>query len=288
MSSIIQKKYSQKRQHYVFDNVYTFKLKPRLIYVGTHKRTSYCEKKHSHDFCEIIFVINGHGYVTVNEQEYFVKKGDIVIYNPCDEHFEKSSDTEPFEFIFFAIDRFEIMNMPKNCIIPKDYKCVYPSGKTFDVLNQIFCRMLSEINSKERYYAEILKELARTALMYIIRVILADENPIKPYYNNKVLNMAIDYINNNLSGDLSLDNIAANCFVSKYYLSHLFSSYKGIGIGKYILELRIKEAKYLLKTTDKKVNEISEEIGFNDTSYFCRAFKKEVGCTPLKYRNEIK
>lgn len=284
MSNSTQEQYINKRQHYVFEKLFTFKLKPRLIYIGDYKRINVEEEKHFHEYCEIILVTEGHAIIEINGYDYEVKKGDVVVYNPYDIHSEKSINSKSFEFVFFAIDKFEIKNLKKNCLVPDDCKRIYSTGESYDMLHLILNRMLTEIDEKKRYYGEILKELSRTALMYIIRVILADEHPINPYYTDNTLNLALEYIENNISGDLSLDTIAANCFVSKYYLSHLFAGYKNMSIGRYVLECRINNAKDLLVATDKKVAEIGEMVGFNDSGYFCKVFKKEAGCTPLEYR----
>ncbi len=284
MSNSTQEQYINKRQHYVFEKLFTFKLKPRLIYIGDYKRINVEEEKHFHEYCEIILVTEGHAIIEINGYDYEVKKGDVVVYNPYDIHSEKSINSKSFEFVFFAIDKFEIKNLKKNCLVPDDCKRIYSTGESYDMLHLILNRMLTEIDEKKRYYGEILKELSRTALMYIIRVILADEHPINPYYTDNTLNLALEYIENNISGDLSLDTIAANCFVSKYYLSHLFAGYKNMSIGRYVLECRINNAKDLLVATDKKVAEIGETVGFNDSGYFCKVFKKEAGCTPLEYR----
>ncbi|MBP3626971.1 MAG: AraC family transcriptional regulator [Clostridia bacterium] len=281
---------SANRQHYVFDKNYTFKLKPRLLYVGDLKqKPGWEEKPHCHDFCEIIFVVSGHGFVSINDMEYPLNQGDVVIYNPGVMHSERSSENHPFEFIFFAIDRFEITNLPKNHLLPENSDFVHSCIKSYDVLNFIFKQMILESDKKEYYYGEISKELARTALMYIIRTIYCDEvDSNKPFQNNEVLNIAIDFINDNISGDLSLKNIASKCFVSKFHLSHLFKQHKNCSIGSYILDIRLTKAKKLLEDSDLSISDICRETGFKDTSYFCRAFKKNVKITPLKYRKSCK
>ncbi len=286
MGNNSNEQYVNKRQHYVFEKFFTFKLKPRLIYIGDYNRTNAEEEKHFHEYCELILVTEGHAIIEINDRNYEVKKGDVVVYNPYDMHSEKSINSKSFKFVFFAIDRFKIQNLKKNCLVPDDCKRIYHTGESYDMLYLIINRMLTEIDEKKRYYGEILKELSRTALMYIIRVILADEHPINPYYTDNTLNIALQYIDDNLSGDLSLDTIAENCFVSKYYLSHLFAGYKNMSIGRYVLECKINRAKELLAETDKKVSEIGEAVGFNESSYFCKVFKKETGCTPIEYRNQ--
>ena len=84
--------------------------------------------------------------------------------------------------------------------------------------------------------------------------------------------------------EITLDTIAEACFTNKYYLSHLFTRAQGVSVGKYILDKRIKEAKRQLENKDLTVAQIAADVGFNDSSYFCRVFKKETGLTPLAYR----
>ena len=105
---------------------------------------------------------------------------------------------------------------------------------------------------------------------------------------NKVMQDAIRYIEDNYTGDISLEELAAKCLVSKYYLSHLFSKSTGKSIGRYILDKRLYMAKYMLSSTDLSVEQVSLQCGFSDSAYFCRLFKKEQGCTPTQFRKKEK
>lgn len=69
---------------------------------------------------------------------------------------------------------------------------------------------------------------------------------------------------------------------SKLYLS--CDKYLGMGIAEYIRTLRLEHAQQLLRETTMTITQISAESGFEDYNYFCRIFKKEVGCSAKKYR----
>ena len=282
---VIHRYNSDERQHYLFEDRYIFKLKPRLLYAGELKKSGgWQERPHSHKFCEIIFVVDGRGTTTVNEKRLDFQKGDILIYNPDVVHFEESSLSEPTEFMFFALDKFEITDLPQNHLLPPDYNFIYRSGECYDVLYDLFFRMISEFESKKNFYLEISQNISRTILMYIFRVINFSDDSFDIHKSNKAFDLAIKYINDNYMYNISLEDIASKCYVSKYYLSHIFTQLKGISIGKYLISLRIEAAKKLLKNTGLSVSTIAEQSGFGDPNYFSRIFKKETGISPLQYR----
>ena len=89
-------------------------------------------------------------------------------------------------------------------------------------------------------------------------------------------------------GEISLEELAAKCLVSKYYLSHLFTKSTGKSIGRYILDKRMYMAKYLLSSTDLSVEQVSTDCGFSDSAYFCRLFKNTIGTTATEYLNFVR
>lgn len=92
------------------------------------------------------------------------------------------------------------------------------------------------------------------------------------------------FLISHLNEDLSVDRLTAEFHISKNKLYDSCSKYLPIGIAEHIKNLRMEEAKRLLKETNLSVREISDKVGFNDYNYFCRVFKKEVGMSALKYR----
>ncbi len=278
---------SAERQHYLFRHQYSFKIKPRLLYVGDLKRgEDWRENEHSHDFCEILFVEGGKGFVTIDGTRREIKSGDIIIYNPGTQHFEESSDSDPIMFKFMALDRLEITDLPKNHLLPPDCDFIFPAEHYKDLFLQELNRMIQEFDGGDVFYTEIAESIARTLIMYIFRIINHEEEDPTLFRNNKTYDMALKYMNENFRNDISLETIAEHCFVNKYYLSHLFTRIQGVSIGKYIISLRIKDAKIRLTNTGDSVALIASSVGFHDPGHFCRTFKKETSYTPLQYRKQ--
>jgi YesN/AraC family two-component response regulator len=84
-----------------------------------------------------------------------------------------------------------------------------------------------------------------------------------------------------------LQRLADSLHLSKFYTSRVFLQETGSTISDYLTVRRIKEACRLLQTTTLSVEQISREIGFPNTSYFCKMFKRNLGTTPLKYQSEV-
>lgn len=97
---------------------------------------------------------------------------------------------------------------------------------------------------------------------------------------------AINYINQNLDQVLTLPVVAEEVNFSAGYLSYLFTNEMNISFSSFILNLRIKKAKLMLEQTDEKLYIVAESVGFRDTGYFNKVFKKRIGLTPSKYRKE--
>lgn len=101
---------------------------------------------------------------------------------------------------------------------------------------------------------------------------------------NRVISMVEQYIQKNYMKELSLDILADKVYLTPHYLSSIFSREKGIGINKYIKNVRMEKARELLLDTNMKISDICKLSGYSNLSYFCKAFRNEYGVTPEKYR----
>lgn len=103
--------------------------------------------------------------------------------------------------------------------------------------------------------------------------------------NSYVLKSALLYMTENYMRKLSLNDVAQHCYVSSWHLSKLLNQYTGRGFFEIINMIRLDRARELLENTGRKVQDISEEVGFQDVAHFSRIFKSYVGCSPKEYRN---
>ncbi len=282
---ILHRYNTKERQHYLLDKQYSFRLKPRLLYVGSlDKQGGWREAPHSHGFLEIVFVVDGHGTVDIGGNEYGIRRGDILVYNAGLTHFEKSSIDDPLEVRFVAYDKLEITELPPDWLLPPAYGFLFHSGDMYGTFCSYFDMLIRECERRERFYAEIVQNVSRTLLMYLFRLVNQTENAARLLDSSRTMDMALKYIDDNYNRNISLEELAQACHVNKYYLSHLFSRIQGVSIGKYILCRRIDEAKRLLLLGELSVGAVAEECGFDDASYFSRVFKKETGQTPRMFR----
>lgn len=146
-------------------------------------------------------------------------------------------------------------------------------------------KLLLDFDLVEEIYAMESFESIETAL-YDSFSILA-ENLVKSRENdkNKLVLDAIHYIENNYDDpSIDLTFMSGMLHVSNSYFSRIFKKAKNQTFVEYMTGIRLDKAKELLRTSDKKVYEIAQQVGYDDAHYFSYNFRKKVGMTPLQYR----
>lgn len=119
---------------------------------------------------------------------------------------------------------------------------------------------------------------------------LSEESSNSIYDDNEktnvtAINLAKQYIINNFNKNITLKEVADEVFLSQNYLSELFKKEMGEGFYDFLSRYRIQVAKDLLLTTNLRVYEVAQNVGYNDSITFGRAFKKLTGATPNSFRN---
>ncbi len=112
---------------------------------------------------------------------------------------------------------------------------------------------------------------------------LLDENLSNEYKLNQTLN----YIEKNFKKNITLKEVAEYMNYSTTYFSKSFKKYVGVNFNKYITQIRVQEAKRVLRETNISINDLAFDMGYNEPNYFCKVFKKEEGITPSEYREKV-
>jgi ABC-type sugar transport system substrate-binding protein/AraC-like DNA-binding protein len=112
-----------------------------------------------------------------------------------------------------------------------------------------------------------------------------DRNKYKLKKNKEVLKKILEYINNNYN-NASLKVMSDELHLHKNYICKIIKEATGKTFVELVNEIRFKVAKQMLETTDKSIETISEEIGYNNPNYFYKLFKSIYGITPGKYRQK--
>ena len=113
---------------------------------------------------------------------------------------------------------------------------------------------------------------------------------IKEYSLNQsdnIVQRACEYVLNHIDEDITLTSIASNLNISKNYLCSIFKQQTGENFLEYATKAKMERAKILLKKYDYKVYEVSDLLGYKETSYFSKLFKKHTGYTPAEYKKNI-
>lgn len=99
-----------------------------------------------------------------------------------------------------------------------------------------------------------------------------------------IIESSLDYIEQNLDHDLSLEQIANQFHFSKYYYHRLFSAVMGVSLNNYILERKLNASVNLIQNTDQSLTEIGSQLNFSTPSAFSRAFKRQFDLSPSALR----
>ena len=99
-----------------------------------------------------------------------------------------------------------------------------------------------------------------------------------------IIQNVLDYMHTYYNEELSLKTLSQRFHVNPIYLGQLFQKEMGVVFSEYINHYRLEKAKELLKTTHLRAGEIGKQVGYSDTTYFYKQFKKHVGTTPTEWR----
>lgn len=256
-------------------------LNTELIYINKSDSDSqnWIGLKHSHHFAELFYVTNGSGEFLVRDERLPIKKHDVIIVNPNIEHTEISDFSDPLEYFVIGLNGISFISdedtVPYVRFRDPDKSILLYLYKAFE-----------EYNAKQEAYLELCKHLVQVMLILILRKKHVSINVSATEKVQKEVALVKNYIDVHFKSNITLESLAEEAHINKYYLSHLFKKTYGISPVKYLNRVRMDTAKFLLESTNYSVLEISEIIGFKSQSYFSQTFKREVGVAPLDYRKE--
>lgn len=234
---------------------------------------------HFHKDIEIVYVIDGDCEVFADRKKDRIKTGDIYISFPNQIHYYQGCKTGMYLLVILSPDIiFELKDVL--------YDNIPKSNVLHSVSDKRYVKLFKESLDTEGKYAPTLTVgLLNQSMAYMI-----PELELKPRIktNNTTLQEVLNYCSSNFANNITLDDVAEQIHLSKYHISHLFNDKLGLSFNNYLNSLRINTACDLLEDTDKKMADISEEVGFGSIRSFNRAFQDTMNMSPLEYRNQFK
>ena len=242
---------------------------------------------HYHEFCKLLLLCSGKGGYSVDGQHYSLKTGDVVLIGSRCVHRPEFESGMPYERIIIYISpEFLRKQSTPECDLEKIFDgtrgyVLRPDEKDRNVLLKIAEQLEKELAGNE-YGREILgNSLLLRLLIKTGRNLRSTEvqkpSPVVPT-NKRILDI-LHYIDEHLTDDFNIDELAEVFYISKYHMMRLFRKEVGQSIHNYIIERRLLLARELIRK-GTGATETCFQVGFHSYSSFTRAYGKRFGTTP--------
>ncbi len=242
-----------------------------------------------HNFWEMFYVLDGSVCVSADEKIYNLEKNQIIFHKPMELHkFHINSTASVFVISFTLSGEKEqhFNNLTLNL-----------SAEQREILITLISILEKNQDENKDYYNRFLKGFHNNPLLiqqtqcileYFLLTLcenktdfsLSDDSFSAETFKNSVLLME-----EHITDWVTLPQIANHLNISVSYLKKIFAKYTGMGVHKYFLKTKMVYACKMLKK-GKNVNEIAETLNFSSPNYFSSVFKREIGVSPIAFRNE--
>jgi AraC-like DNA-binding protein len=246
--------------------------------------TTEITEAHKHDFYMLLMIDKGRGTHTIDFVEYPVSNSSIFFLAPGQAHqWSISADTTGYQVMFSPA--FLAQKGPL-------WPFFTPSATPLLQLNKEQCRQLSqefdamytEVKNKQPLYSNILHQRLQVTLLLLQRWYTAANPGITQRTENHLINKFLQLLEKYYQQQASVQFYAQHLHITPSYLNQVCSRETGRTAGEYIRERILLEAKRMLALTAMDIREIAYSLGFRDSSYFSRFFRKYTGHTPLEFR----
>jgi len=250
--------------------------------------------EHNHGFWEFVYVDGGKILCNTPKGNIELSHGQMIFHRSGEVHktvCNGKSSAAIFNIIFDcpspAMDYFdERVITVSDELMTLLRLLISESSKTYVVsMYPLTMRADAPIGAEQ-----VILNYIEAFLLLLMREDNASEN--SPLYaaipdKNMLSSSICEYLKENLREKVTLDMLSERFHFGKVYLCDVFKKNVGTSIMNYYLDLKISEAKRMLRETKLSVSEIAEELGFESQSYFSRCFKSRVGHPPQSFRKML-
>lgn len=231
----------------------------------------------------LIYTISGKGHLKIRDKAHVLKEGSCCFINCMDYHYYETDRKEDWEFLWlhfnganalgyfeeFCRDGYEILEIQEKFLIESTM------------------RRIISVNQKKAPFTEALTSNLIINILTELLVQKSSHNA-QSIFIPDYIKETMKYIDRNFHSPLSLEILAKNVNVSKYYLVREFKYHTAVTVNEYLILSRLSYAKELLKYSEYSINEITFKAGFHNVSHFINLFKARENMTPLAFRKEWK
>ena len=251
------------------------------------------ECPHSHNYYEMIWMINGKGILSADLHEYVIEDNMFFCLRPSQPHrFQTDSNAEGFVFSF--TDSF--VNMVEHEF---DWEC---QATLFQFLSQrpviriqnemkadmaeIVLKMIKEFENLYSFRAQLLKRYFKIFLIYLSRQFEESFQPVKQTKETGLVNSFLELLEKNYKEKKLVAEYAARLLVTPNYLNGIIKKNTGYSAGQHIRQRVVLEAKRMARYSDAGMKEIAYSLGFSDSGHFSKFFKAVCGINFSDFKRE--
>ena len=246
---------------------------------------------HMHIYYEFLQLIEGNALYNVEGSEYEISSGDLLITNPNEFHFITFPKNSVYHRQFLQIHSSFVSSMNPHILDTLN-------ARKFGTNNRIPSEIFNKYNlgdifkGVEHYSANPTDDTDFMVSTYAAQLVVKLSEILKKEFlvndtssKNKHIKEIQNYIEQNFTHNLNIDDIAEHMFLNKAYISRLFKSETGLTISVYINMRRVMMAKNLLLVGENAMN-IFYKCGFSDYTTFYRVFKKYTDMSPEQFKKK--
>lgn len=236
-------------------------------------------RKHCHNHFEIYYITKGNCCYFIENKAYHLVPGDIILIPAGIMHGTEYQKTIYSRKLISCSDYF----------IPDSVKPILPSlmhlYRNPDIVPEID-RIFDMIEEEYTKIDGMSEDIFRCYVHLLFFLLARNPNKCIPLENNKhYIDDAIDYLQENFTKNITLEQIATRYFVSAEHFSRSFKRKTGFNVSEYINILRLQKAESLLKQMNAApITDIAVDCGFNDSNYFSIKFKELYGVPPKRFQ----
>lgn len=258
---------------------------------------------HWHEEIELEYIVSGQVYVTCEEENILASQGDLVFINQNVRHFITPVQTDGCLLYSIVVHPtfifgFGQLELEKKYIAPvlhdSALKHIHIAKDSPDYENYLSeIREILSLNDLREDGYELLTKSVLLRIWYQLykmsTALVSGSVPKTAVQDEQRVKQAILYIQEHFMETVTLEDIAGSIMVSKSECCRCFKRTLNTTPFEYLMKYRIMEStKRMHRKPQESISEIAGSVGFNNTSYYNKIFRKYMDCTPTEYRNSIK
>lgn len=202
------------------------------------------------------------------------------------EHTEVSSSEDPLEYIVVGIQGLSFSNLTTQDQGDQPFSFFNLRDEQKDILRYLNV-MVQEATNQAMSYELVCHNLLEILLIKILRHQHFELEVDSKNKTSKDIAFIKHYLKTYYRESIQLEDLASMTHLSRFYISHSFKKDVGLSPMEYLMTIRIKESKILLRTTNYSVSQIADIVGFTTPTYFSKQFRKVTGISPSDYREQF-